>query len=446
MDFELYMDALKNLLQMKFIHGELIAANGKRIKNKGDADTYIASVVYGAQLRGTPDPASPYYYEVMSYITPVWEAEQAEIRAGEEAKAREEFQKDWANMLKSQSEDQWRRYKEEVRQAERREDIRWREKQEARDWGFKQAEWGTKLQRAQESAGLWRNVAEAGRIQREVAGMEGVPTFAGGAANQRWLSEQFETMRQTLLGSLTGDRDWIKRQQVQLAPNRWQGATVSPTERIEDLKATETYLKDAIKRSDVRAKDTFDGYNLGDEQVAIERQNLQNALQEVESQIGEAEFGILPEGARTIATELGLSPLAAYRTAGRYAGNIQAEEFAGLSTSEKASLGAIGTQAGFYGGWTPPPQTGVEVPKFLPQFVPGLTKFIPGTGTTPGKAPKSLSPSGQLWSRTSPTQRQKWAGYAEFVGQSPEDLLWEMERRKPQPTRGTRWQAPIQWR
>lgn len=93
-------------------------------------------------------------------------------------------------------------------------------------------------------------------------------------------------------------------------------------------------------------------------------------------------------------------------------------------------------------------QTGVEVPQWLPQFVPQLTAggFIPGTGTTGGKAPTVAPLGGQAFNRLDPSKFQELAGYVQFAGQKPEDWLRTSQVQLPRnPSQGRRW-SPAQQR
>ena len=49
-----------------------------------------------------------------------------------------------------------------------------------------------------------------------------------------------------------------------------------------------------------------------------------------------------------------------------------------------------------------------------------------------------VTPSGQQFNRASPTAREQLWGYAEGLGQRPEDIMWQTQAALPQPRRGTR--------
>ncbi len=321
--------------------------------------------------------------------------------------------------------DRWRRQEEVGRKAT------------ARDWGFQQAGWGEKLQQSEMRANVFQKGMETAQIQRSLAGMGGRSTFAGGVAADQQRERDFEKMRQTLMSGLTGERDWLAREQIKLQPNRWTGAQLSPQENIADLESLEKYLKSAIQRSDTRIKSLSDPEGPGSENLELNRQTLRDTLSSVEEQITGVQFNVLSPGARQIASDLGLGQdgdfTDAYKAAVRFTGNPEAAEFQDRDFARGVQSIAVGE--GLF-PMSPAEPTGAEVPKWLPQFVPGLTgKYIPGTGGIKGKAPQITPFSPQQWRATPLKTRQKLSGYADFVGQDIGEMERRMWQRQPQDLR-----------
>ena len=83
-----------------------------------------------------------------------------------------------------------------------------------------------------------------------------------------------------------------------------------------------------------------------------------------------------------------------------------------------------------------------ETPKFLQQFVPGLTGRIPfeseAMGDIPGTSvPMAVTPSPQQFGALTPSQKRVWGSYVDYAGGNAQDLLASAQRQIPRrPTLG----------
>ncbi len=388
-------------------------------------------------------PWVPHFEDIVGARIQRWDRNQAIQEAQKAAEA--------SSALKLKlAEFKWKQAAAEESARLAREKFAFTKQQAQKDFASGQAEWGQKLQQAQMEANVFQKGMETAQIQRSLAGMGRRNTFAGGVATAQQEERDFERIRQNTLSGLTGDRNWLAREQEKSIPNPWTGAQLSPQENIADLKSLETYLKGAIQRSDTRIKSLVDPEGPGSEDLELNRQTLRDTLSNVEEQITGVEFNVLSPGARQIASDIGLgspegSQIGAYQTAIRFSGNPESGEFANLTGTERAGLGNIVAGEGLL-PMSPAEPTGVEVPKWLPRFVPGLTgKFIPGTGQIPGRAPKITPFSPQQWRATPLRTREQLSGYAQFVGQDIGELERRMWQRQPQGLRlGRTFRSAVQ--
>lgn len=90
---------------------------------------------------------------------------------------------------------------------------------------------------------------------------------------------------------------------------------------------------------------------------------------------------------------------------------------------------------------TPEGMAGMAIPKWLPEFVPGLRGQ---TTFDPTKAPTAVRPSAQQLARTPWSQREGLAGYVEATGGSWRDVLEKVEMSLPQKQPTQRWQPARQ--
>jgi hypothetical protein len=70
-----------------------------------------------------------------------------------------------------------------------------------------------------------------------------------------------------------------------------------------------------------------------------------------------------------------------------------------------------------------------EIPPITDRLADGFSNYQKGKPLS--QAVKPRVPSGQWWNDRTPSERQEWRETVEFLGESPNDLLHEMQRRLP---------------
>ena len=85
------------------------------------------------------------------------------------------------------------------------------------------------------------------------------------------------------------------------------------------------------------------------------------------------------------------------------------------------------------GGQEPRPSATPATPGWLKQMYPQL-------GANITKMQGIAPPGGQAWGRLAPSQQQKWAGWAQWSGAKPQDLLAQTQKMAPRQARTAgRW-------
>lgn len=445
MDFKDYIEALENLLWLKYMQGVLTDRKGTKIKEEEQAQMYIASELRAANLRGSPDPEAPFYKEVMSYVAPLWQAEALEKAKEEIASLQEE---DWARKFAES--------KESRRQWEWSQGFDWQKRREEeqafaaeRRWGAEEARRGTEAQNRlweEQWKGWERGTKDLSRMWTEQAVPNTLNEKYHGQPTPAQQAQQFERLRQQILSSLEGDKDanWINIANVKGKPNPYKNA--AGPDRLAELKEHEKYYEDMLKEVDKRTADPSDPAYKGDWYIEAQKNMARQGLNQIRGMI--TSYSARQAGIPELSEATGMSPSAALETAKRYGANIftpgqtRLEEWANLTPEQEGALaeGARSLGYGGYGsGWGKAaklmaeasyPRT--EVPKWLPQFVPGLTgKYLPQYSASywqpaQEKIPQAGVPKYEAWQNLLPSQQKQWSAYATYAKQSPEDLLAQM--------------------
>jgi len=217
------------------------------------------------------------------------------------------------------------------------------------------------------------------------------------AGRQLNLEQEFESFRKDLLLQLTGPGDWIKNWMLKNMPNPYK-----PPERLkkwQQQKPAGMSLAEAGR----------EGYWLPP-----------SAVEKMGGKGWPAQIGGYFKPRKEIFTGPGVPGVA------RLAEEIGGQPFRAARK------------------YRPPPKTPTTppAPPWLSQFAPSQ---VAGQPVTPGQI---SPPSGQLWARTPWSQRQMLGGYAEFAGQSYEDILAQMAMMQPVTPLGIRqrrWTPTRQW-
>jgi len=284
-----------------------------------------------------------------------------------------------------------------------------------------------RMQQEADLLGLTRARETAGGFQQRLAALGQQP---GGDFNAK--AREFDANKKAILNTLSQDKDrnWLQLQNVQSAENPYVGqGYMTPREQLNKIKDEEDALKEYIKDIEAAKNDPNSMVSRFDVGLAEKAATAQLQL----DGLRERRMGINAEIAGIASPAVsGPSPLAAYEKVGRYAGNPESAEFANLSGQERIAFGGAARAGDFYGMAEPAP-TGVRVPSWLKSFAPGLAnkQFIPGTGTVQGTTPLGITPSVQSLNQLTGQQQRQWAGYVEFAGQRPEDLIASMQKQLP---------------
>ena len=217
----------------------------------------------------------------------------------------------------------------------------------------------------------------------------------------------FESARQSILASLSSPSDWIKRWDVQNAPNPYTPQPVSATEQAQSQ----------LSNTETRAK-MFD-------QMADESEKLVNTL------ANDPSYGVGPN-----------SPIeAGVLTQAR----ADVANYRNAANAERGNLPAYQSDVTYLQGQPQPvpSQLGgrgsAPAPGWLPMFAPGQQAGRPITREN------VATPSAQQWSSTPWSVQQGLSGYLDWAGYRPmADVLGNMAQMLPNaPGGGSRWSPYI---
>jgi len=226
---------------------------------------------------------------------------------------------------------------------------------------------------------------------------------------RRMMAEGWEYGRQQALSELTGERDWIRRYELERMVNPY----------LEEAKPFD--LAGEIKRL-----------------TEIAESRRQRALASMEESGG----GIPPQAAELLHSAAKIEGEAAKvaKQSQEQARSLQymggreayAKQFGEPTLAQKQQMAWTAMEIGEEP--TPEKPRTPPTPAWLPQFVPQLK-----AGEPIAKYPIA-TPSGQQWMRMPWSQREKFAGYAEWAGQPYRDILERMAMMRPRtPTTSRRW-------
>ena len=215
-------------------------------------------------------------------------------------------------------------------------------------------------------------------------------------------AKMFEFARSASLAGLEGDRNRIKRYELQNKPNPWKmQRTVD--EEIQETKENIKGLREANKIIQQRMKDPTDKLYMNVDDPTAMTDPEQWRAHEIMSRLKTAE-----------------DKLVEWTTSPDYVqGLAEARGEVASPTIEPAGRPA-----------TP------ETPQWMRELHPTMGARL--EKQTP------VAPSPALWQRWLPSQRQQYLGYAKWAGGNPEDILWQATRPLGQPSRGARWQPARQ--
>ena len=217
----------------------------------------------------------------------------------------------------------------------------------------------------------------------------------------------YESARQSILASLSSPSDWIKRWDVQNAPNPYTPQPVSATEQAQSQ----------LSNTETRAK-MFD-------QMADESEKLVNTL------ANDPSYGVGPN-----------SPIeAGVLTQAR----ADVANYRNAANAERGNLPAYQSDVTYLQGQPQPvpSQLGgrgsAPAPGWLPMFAPGQQAGRPITREN------VATPSAQQWSSTPWSVQQGLSGYLDWAGYRPmADVLGNMAQMLPNaPGGGSRWSPYI---
>ncbi len=382
-----YIKALRAWLYLQFYNGRLALPGEKKAlkpDNEDDLikyDNYLNALTSRVRVEGITEQ-SPYFTDIMAYAGPMIQAkqqglldEQAFDRALEErGMALAESRDVLAERKVTTGEQQWA--------------VEFGLSREALDFN----KWKTEQEfaiRAQEAETEWQATIAGREFEQQRA--QATQLWAGVVRPQRGEREQgkdWDKWRANILGELDPDRDWIQKAELEAKVNPF-GGDISPSQELRNVEDELARYERAGGRILKQMKDPNDPLTIQgvanpttpQEQAAAQiLLNWQGLTQDVTRQEGEL--------ALDIQTRKEQPPREARQP------------------------------------------TTPATPAWLGQLYPEL-------GTNISKiTPTALS--GQAFVRLDPSQRQQWAGFVEWSGGRPEDLLAQTQRRLPQPTRGTR--------
>jgi hypothetical protein len=319
---------------------------------------------------------------------------------------------------------------------------------ERQQWADEAARWWTQNQQQQFSESGARTAEDMQRVMAALGGQTGywqnhqwIPTgkttnvitekYNPDTGQQKAQATQWEQARDAALQTYSQDpnRNWITMQNAQLQENPYEPAKPTRFENtnaaVSELEEYEKTLESTIKNLDKRINDPKDNLLGNDPMVQALRQQAVDNLNSVRNQLTTAQSSIMNDIQNKAMV------------------NQETGNWEWITPEGTVDTATYNDWASRSGGTAMPESKGVATPDWLTRFAPNLTgkKFIPGTGNITGKAPQVAAPSAQAFSGLAPTQKANWAGYAEFAGQSPENLLWQTSSMIPQVTSlGRNWQ------
>ena len=224
-----------------------------------------------------------------------------------------------------------------------------------------------------------------------------------GGLQQAELAKAWESVQAERLAATTGTGDWLKKWDIQQEQNPWKmqrtldEEIMATREEIKNLGAVAKIIRE-------RQKDPTDPLFVNIDRPDVATTPEQWRAHQIMSNLKAAE-----------------DKLVEWTTSPDY---IEGRKGAEVPVS--AGEGFV----------QPTKPTGPATPAWL-------SKLEPTMGATVGKM-EPTPPSGQAWGRLTPSQQQKWGGWAEWGGYKPEDILFQTQQMLPRPRTGTRWSAARQ--
>ncbi len=399
MSVEDYIKALRAWLYLQFYNGRLaLPGEKKELDRENDDDVakyenYLNALTSRVQVEGITEQ-SPYFTDIMAYAGPMIQAkqqglldEQAFDRALEErGMALAESRDVLAERKVTTGEQQWAAEFGLSREAldfnkwKTEQEFAIRQREAATEWQATIAGREFEQQRAQATQ-LWAGVVRPEQDR----------------GNQR---KDWDKWRANILGELDPDRDWIQKAELEAKVNPF-GGDITPSQELRNVEDELARYERAGGRILKQMKDPNDPLTIQgvanpttpQEQAAAQiLKNWQGLTQDVTRQEEEVALGRIPMETETTAT----------------GGTIRrtAQHVAPAGPTTPATPACLGQ---LY------PELGTNISKITPTAL-----------------------SGQAFGRLDPSQQQQWAGFVEWAGGRPQDLLAQTQRRLPQPTRGTR--------
>lgn len=287
------------------------------------------------------------------------------------------------------------------------------------EWQQRQAQIEADRQQAEAKNKEWvaqynlQTEASQSAIQKQQNEMELIKgrafPFGDEDTRRRMMAENsagaFESARQSILGSLSSPSDWIKRWEVQNAPNPY---TPKPQSQLEQKQSE-------LSNTETRAN-MFD-------QMANEAEKLVTQLS------SNQDYGAGTPNEATVLTQA-RNDITNYRNAAQ---------------AERARAGIFQTDVTYLQGQPQPEMSApgrpgnAPTPGWLPMFAPGQRAGQPITREN------VATPSAQQWSSTPWSVQQGLSGYLDWAGYRPmADVLGNMAQMLPNsPGGGSRWSPYI---
>ncbi len=263
-------------------------------------------------------------------------------------------------------------------------------------------------------------IAQQNRLQQQlVSGVQG----RGGDRRQQ--AADWQQRRDTLLGVLDPNLDWIQKFQLEGQTNPFAPGEETLEDEIKQVEGELGAYDRAYQRIQKRLKDPDDPLTLG---TALLDPALREGQRGTEFGGAQAQALQIIQGRKDLTEKLinleseaaGVTPEQFQMLSGR---NAPMQEV-------RAGVGNIPRAPREPRDREPPRPTTPATPDWLRTLYPQLGENI--SKITP------IALSGQAFGRLDPSQRQQWQGFVNWAGGSAQDLLAQTQRRLPQPTRGTR--------
>jgi len=254
--------------------------------------------------------------------------------------------------------------------------------------------------------------------QEELASAQRTGSMYGGyqrisGQDNSGLASTYDEWKQRLLGELTEPRDWITRWQVQQQPNPYTPQTLSYDEEIEQLER-ETKEYTALAKN-IKAKSTYG--------EAVTYHTMAGGPEKPESDPQSIFREQQLRTPQSTEQQMGNAIISAAETSRQRLDELRSQSAPSQPQQVQQDIG------------------GIPIPRWLPQFVPGLA----GQSTLRGTPPPIATPSPQQWARTPYSQREGLAGYSEFQGTPFIETLESMQSMTPRsPNLGTAWRPARQ--